>query len=265
MSDHKLIFIRRVAHLANSSAVCFRKWALRVTESETCIKLRWSMDIRNGFSATRKWRERSIAPWLEKLLSRLRSSEVEIQSTKKCKRLMTLNTQRFSNVFTRNLSYNWLQCLCEASVNKQTSCSGFGWARVTVFAIIRLTSWKHWLCSSAQRSPIASFLSFECFIDPASLYEDFSNSWRKKTASAYLGIIFLTRFAAQTNFCSWSAVVGSGSCGNALIRLSSNRIPVSEIFLSHNVISREHRSVLLGFNWTLNFRMRSKDCFKTWR
>jgi len=102
-------------------------------------------------------------------------------------------------------------------------------------------------------------------MDPDSLHKDFSNSWSKETASAYLGIVLLLQLTAQTNFCTWSAVVGSGSCSNAWLRLWSNRIPASEMFLPHHVITREHRSVLLEFNLTLSCRKRSKDCFKTWR
>jgi hypothetical protein len=44
--------------------------------------------------------------------------------------------------------------------------------------------------------------TFDSFIDPASVWKDFSTSGSKETASACLGIVVLIQSAAQTNFCN---------------------------------------------------------------
>jgi hypothetical protein len=161
-----------------------------------------NQEVMKAINCLHNWKRFSFDDALVKLSCRKRS-------TKKCKTLMTLNSQRLFNVFRRNLIYN------EASVNKQTSGSGFGWARVTVFAIIPLSSWKHWLCSSVQRSPIASFWPL--------------------TASS-----ILLRFEkASLIIEAWRPLQHS----YAWIPLSWNRIPASQIFPPEHVISREHRSV----------------------
>jgi len=120
---------------------------------------------------------------------------------------MTLNSQRWSNVFRRNLSFNEAPMFVRG-ISEQTNfmfCIRMGQSLCACYSSLELL--KALVMSISLALSNRKLLDFRLFHRSCFALKGFSNSWSKATPSAYLGIVVLIKFAGPTNCRTWSAVL----------------------------------------------------------